>query len=226
VGNVAVNFLSPESLLAAFGLFGVLVIIFAETGLLIGCFLPGDSLLFLAGFAASSAAVKKFDFQLPIEGLLIGAPLCAIAGAQLGHWLGVKIGPRLFNRPESRVFKREYVDSAEHYFTKFGPAKAVIIARFIPFVRTFLNPLAGILHMPARTFLLWNVVGAIIWTDGVIYLGYSLGDYIGDSIDKYLLPGIALVILISLAPIMVEILKGRREARARRAAADRVSDIV
>ncbi len=210
------NFMSPESLIAAFGLIGILLIIFAETGLLIGFFLPGDSLLFLAGVAASGAAAEVADVQLPIAGLLIGAPICAVLGAQLGHWLGARFGPRLFSRTESRLFKQEYVDKAEHYFHKFGPAKAVILARFIPIVRTFLNPVAGVLRMPARTFLVWNVIGALVWTESIILLGYALGDSLAASIDTYLLPGIAVIVLISVIPIGVEILRERRQGRTPR----------
>jgi membrane-associated protein len=205
----AVNFLSPESLIETFGLIGILLIIFAETGLLIGFFLPGDSLLFLAGVAASGAAAEVTGVQLPIGWLLIGAPICAIAGAQVGHLIGAKVGPHLFSRPDSRLFKREYVEKAEHYFEKFGPPKAVILARFIPIVRTFLNPLAGALEMPARTFFVWNVIGGLIWTVGIILTGYLLGDQLAGSIDTYLLPGIAVIVLISVLPIALEMRSGR-----------------
>src|SRR3712207_5247409 len=115
----------------------------------------------------------------------------------------------MFDRPDSRLFKREYVEKAEYYFEKFGPAKAVVLARFIPIVRTFLNPVAGTLGMPARKFLLWNVVGAILWTDGLMIVGYALAkqiyDAIGDKIDRYILPVVALIVLISVLPILIEI---------------------
>jgi len=210
VTTLAVNFLSPDSLIATFGLIGVLLIIFAETGLLIGFFLPGDSLLFLAGVAASGAAAEVAGAQLPIGWLLIGAPICAIAGAQVGHLIGARVGPHLFNRPDSRVFKREYVEKAEYYFEKFGPPKAVVLARFIPIVRTFLNPVAGVLEMPARTFFVWNVVGGLIWTESIILLGYLLGDQLAGSIDRYVLPGIAVIVAISVLPIVLEVLRSRR----------------
>ena len=130
----------------------------------------------------------------------------------------------MFERPDSRLFKREYVDKAEYYFEKFGPAKAVVLARFIPIVRTFLNPVAGTLGMPARKFLLWNIVGAILWTDGVLLLGYLLAqqiyDAIGDKIDHYILPVVALIVLISVLPILIEIIRERRaKKRAPRAEA-------
>jgi membrane-associated protein len=216
VDILALNPLDPQELLQTFGLLGVFAILFAETGLLVGFFFPGDSLLFLAGVAASAVADSIFGngTRLPLAGLLIGAPICAILGAQVGHLLGARYGRRIFERPDSRFFKREYVQKAEYYFVKFGPAKAVVLARFIPIVRTFLNPVAGTLGMPARKFLLWNIVGAVLWTDGVLLVGYLLArqiyDAIGDSIDHYILPVVALIVLISVLPILIEILRERR----------------
>lgn len=214
--ELAINPLDPKDLLHTFGLVGVWAILFAETGLLVGFFFPGDSLLFLAGVAATPVADAIFGggTRLSLTGLLIGAPICAIAGAQLGHWLGARYGRRMFDKPNSRLFKQEYVDKAEYYFEKFGPAKAVVLARFIPIVRTFLNPVAGVLGMPARKFLLWNVVGAILWTDGIILAGYLLADRIyaaiGTHIDRYILPFVALIVLISVLPILIEIIRDRR----------------
>jgi membrane-associated protein len=223
--QLAFNPLDPKDLLQTFGLIGVWAILFAETGLLIGFFFPGDSLLFLAGVAASPVADSIFGdgTRISLAGLLIGAPVFAILGAQLGHLLGARYGRRMFDRPDSRLFKREYVQKAEYYFGKFGPAKAVVLARFIPIVRTFLNPVAGMLGMPARKFLLWNIVGAVLWTDGVLLIGYLLAkqiyDAIGDNIDHYILPVVALVVLISVLPIFIEILRERR-SKKKLAAAD------
>jgi membrane-associated protein len=218
--GLALNPLDPKSLLETFGLIGVWAIIFAETGLLIGFFFPGDSLLFLAGVAASPVAEVIFGngTRLNLIALLIGAPVCAIAGAQLGHHLGARFGPRMFNRPDSRLFKREYVEKAEFYFSKYGPPKAVVLARFIPIVRTFLNPVAGVLGMPGRKFLLWNLIGGLIWTDGIILGGYFLAAQIikvinPADIDKYILPVVALIVLISVIPIIIEILRDRRHRR-------------
>jgi membrane-associated protein len=221
--HLAFNPIDPTDWLNLFGEFalvGVLAILFAETGLLIGFFFPGDSLLFLAGVAASPVADHLLGegVRIPIVPLLIGAPICAIAGAQLGHFLGAKYGRKMFERPNSRFFKREYVDKAEYYFNKFGPAKAVVLARFIPIVRTFLNPVAGVLEMPARTFFLWNVVGAILWTDGILLAGYLLADQITEvmepeDVDKYILPVVFVIVLISILPILIEIIRGRREKR-------------
>ncbi len=221
---LALNPLDARELLSTFGLVGVWVILFAETGLLVGFFFPGDSLLFLAGVAASSVAETIFGdgTRLSVAGLLIGAPICAIAGAQLGHYLGARYGRRMFDRPDSRFFKREYVDKAEYYFNKFGPAKAVVLARFIPIVRTFLNPVAGVLEMPARQFLLWNAVGGVIWTDGIILGGYFLARQIIDvippeKIDTYIVPAVLVIVLISVLPIFIEVWRDRRARRRARA---------
>jgi membrane-associated protein len=222
--QLALNPMDPKDLLQTFGLFGVWAILFAETGLLVGFFFPGDSLLFLAGVAASPVADSIFGdgTRVSLAGLLIGAPLCAILGAQLGHLLGARYGRRMFDKPDSKLFKREYVEKAEYYFEKFGPAKAVVLARFIPIVRTFLNPVAGTLGMPARQFLIWNIVGGVLWTDGILLIGYLLArqiyEAIGDKIDHYILPVVALIVLISVLPIVVEMLRERRAKK--RAAAD------
>jgi membrane-associated protein len=214
--QLAVNLLDAKSLIASVGAFGLLAIIFAETGLLVGFFFPGDSLLILGGVAASSAAssVLGEGARMPIAVLLIGAPLCAVAGAQLGHLLGARVGPRMFDKPNSKIFRREHVLKAEEYFEKFGPAKAVVMARFIPIVRTFLNPVAGTLEMPARTFFVWNVVGGVLWTESMLLIGYFFGDALAPVIDKYLLPAMALIILISVPPILVEGLRERRKKAA------------
>jgi membrane-associated protein len=225
--QLAFNPLNAKDLLHTFGLFGVWAIMFAETGLLVGFFFPGDSLLFLAGVAASPVADSIFGegTRISYVALLIGAPIFAILGAQLGHWLGARYGRRMFERPDSKIFKREYVEKAEHYFEKFGPAKAVVLARFIPIVRTFLNPVAGALGMPAGKFLLWNVVGGILWTDGVLIIGHSLAQQIynaiGDKIDHYILPVVAVIVLISILPILIEIIRDRR---AKKRGADPASD--
>jgi membrane-associated protein len=214
---LAVNVLDASALLATFGLIGVLAIIFAETGLLIGFFFPGDSLLFLAGVAASPFVGQVLPNVQPLSiwALAIAAPICAIAGAQLGHYLGVRFGRRMFDRPNSRLFKPEYVEKAEYYFNKFGPAKAVILARFIPIVRTFLNPVAGMLEMPARRFFVYNVIGGVLWTDGVLLVGYGLAKQLSHipNVDRYILPAVLLIVLISISPILVEIVRGWRARR-------------
>jgi membrane-associated protein len=213
------NPLSPSWLIQTFGTVGVLAILFAETGLLVGFFLPGDSLLFLAGMAASPIAAQVVGVSLPLPVLLIAAPVSAAAGAQLGHYLGARYGRRLFQRPKSRFFRPEYVDRAERYFIRFGPAKAIILARFIAIVRTVLNPVAGAVGVPARKFLLYNVIGAVLWTDGVLLAGYIVARTLGASVDPatvdtYVLPLIALIIVVSLIPIVIEIVKARRTSSA------------
>jgi membrane-associated protein len=211
--TLALNVLDAKALISQLGTYGLLAIIFAETGLLIGFFLPGDSLLVLAGVAASSAGLKTIGVQMPIGVLLVCAPLCAIAGAQLGHLLGAKGGARLFNRPDSRLFRREHVEKAEAYFVKFGPAKAVLMARFIPVVRTFLNPVAGTLEMPARQFFVWNVIGGVAWTETMLLLGYNFGAALAPVIDTYLIPAMALIVLLSISPILLELVRERNRRK-------------
>ncbi|MEO3886790.1 DedA family protein [Nonomuraea sp. B5E05] len=209
------NLLDPTwwlTILGAFATVGVLAIIFAETGLLLGFFLPGDSLLVAAGIFSSAAVAQGMGITpLSLPVLLIGTPLCAVAGAQLGHFLGARFGRRMFDKPDSRLFKREHVLRAEEFFEKFGPAKAVVLARFVPIVRTFMNPVAGVLEMPAKRFLVWNVIGGIVWTEGLILLGNALGREVDPKqIDKYILPGVFLIVFISIIPIIVEVIKKRR----------------
>jgi membrane-associated protein len=212
------SLLDPKDLIQSFGLFGIWVIIFAETGLLIGFFFPGDSLIFLGGVAASPVAAQVVGTKLSLPALLIVTPLVAIAGAQLGHFLGARYGRKMFQRPNSRLFKQEYVDKAEKFFNRFGAAKAIVLSRFTPIIRTFMNPIAGVLEVPARTFFVWNVVVSIIWTDGILLVGWSLAKQIlnlipASKIDTYLLPVIALIVLISLIPVFIEFLRGRRQKR-------------
>ncbi|MBF8192710.1 DedA family protein [Nonomuraea sp. K274] len=212
------NLLDPTwwlTILGAFATVGVLAIIFAETGLLLGFFLPGDSLLVAAGiFSSASVAAGMEITPLSLPVLLIGTPLCAIAGAQLGHLLGARFGRRLFDKPDSRLFKKEHVIRAEEFFEKFGPAKAVVLARFVPIVRTFMNPVAGVLEMPAKRFFVWNCIGGVVWTEGLLLVGHFLGGQVDPKqIDKYILPGVFLIVLISLIPIFVEVVKNRRAGK-------------
>jgi membrane-associated protein len=213
VDLLALNPLDPTDWLNLFGTFaalGVIAIIFAETGLLIGCVLPGDSLLFTAGILTAVGELNGVPFQkLSLPFLLIAGPLAAIVGAQTGHFLGQRYGRKLFERPNSKIFKAEWVEKAEHYFNKFGPEKAVVIARFIPIVRTFLNPLAGMLGMDPKKFLIWNTIGGIIWTDTLFLLGHYLGDKV-PHIDRYIIPGVVVILIISVIPIIREVMKGRK----------------
>jgi membrane-associated protein len=201
------NLFDAHSIVTTLGLFGVFAIIFAETGLLIGLFFPGDSLLFIAGLAASSSAEKILGTHLPVEPLLFGAPIAAILGSQLGHWIGSTVGRKYFDRPDGRFFNQKRVQTTEKWLTKYGTGKALILSRYIPFIRTLINPLAGIVHIPARKFFIYNVIGAIIWTESVIGIGIFLGDKISGSVDRYLLPIIALIIAVSLIPVVIEIIR-------------------
>ncbi len=204
----------PNSIVADLGLIGILAILFAETGLLVGLAFPGDSLLFIAGLAASGSAAELLGgVQLSPPALFIGAPIAAIVGSQIGHLIGAKYGRKLFDRKEGRFFTQARVASTEKWLLKYGIGKAIILARFVPFIRTLINPMCGVVGIPARKFFIWNVIGAIIWTDGVIALGYVLGNKLEGSVDKYLLPIIGLIILVSLAPIVMEII---REVRTKR----------
>lgn len=208
------NLLDAHSIIADLGLAGVLAILFAETGLLIGLVFPGDSLLFIAGVAASgsgAALLNGVSFSYPA--LLIGAPLAAIAGSQFGHFLGATYGRKFFDRPDGRIFNRAQVMKTEKWLKKYGTGKAIILARYVPVVRTLINPLCGIVRIKSSEFLVWNVIGAILWTDGVITLGYILGEKLKGSIDTYLLPIIGLIIFISLLPVFLEII---REMRTRK----------
>ena len=215
--NAALGPLDPKHLIG-FGVVVIIAIIFAETGLLIGFLLPGDSLIFLAGVAASGAAADTFGGEkLPLMPLLIGMPIAAITGAQLGHWLGERYGTRLFHRADARFFRMEYVERANHYFERFGPAKAVVLARFIPIVRTFLNPVAGTLGMDRKVFFVWNVIGGVLWTVGILLVGYFLGGVLPENIDAFILPAVAVIVLISMIPIFHEVQKTRKENRAKRA---------
>ncbi|TDC66006.1 DedA family protein [Actinomadura sp. GC306] len=205
------EWLHPTAWLQLFGTFatiGVIAIIFAETGLLFGCLLPGDSLLFTAGILTAVSTVNGQEFQpLSLTWLMIGGPIAAIAGAQTGHWLGERYGRRLFDRPDSRIFRQEWVEKAEYYFNRFGPAKAVVLARFIPIVRTFLNPLAGMLGMDRKKFFIWNTIGGVLWTESLFLLGHFLGANVPE-IESYILPGVVVIVVLSLIPIIREVMKG------------------
>lgn len=205
----AVNILDPHSLLSTFGPIGVGVVLFAETGLLIGFFLPGDSLLFTAGVLAAAPATASV--HLPLGAVMLSAAIGACLGAQTGYWIGRRVGPPLFER-SSRKRLRDGRDRAAAYLTRYGPGKAIVLARFVPIVRTVLNPLAGIAGVPQRTFTLWQVAGGLFWSVGVVIAGYELGSHIS-NVDHYLLPIIALIIAVSLTPIGLELIRGRRANR-------------
>ncbi|MFC1403655.1 MULTISPECIES: DedA family protein [Streptacidiphilus] len=207
--NLAVNPLDANSLLASFGAIGIAVVLFAETGLLVGFFLPGDSLLFTAGLLCTTS---KNGVHLNLAEVLVAAVVGALVGAQVGYVIGAKGGKALLARSSNKHLQRGAV-RAEEILAKYGYAKAIVLARFIPVVRTVLNPMAGALNVPVRTFTLWQVVGGLLWSVGVTMAGYGLGNTI-PSIDKYLLPIIALIVVVSLIPIALELLRSRRDAKA------------
>jgi membrane-associated protein len=205
---------SPTDFLNFFGALaplGVFLILFAETGLLVGIVLPGDSLLFTAGLLS---AINKHngDVHLNLFAVVVCAFLGAALGAQTGYLIGRKAGPRLFAREDSRFFKKSHVERTRTYLDKYGEGKAVVLARFVPVVRTLMNPLAGVAETDARVFAIANVIGALLWGVGVTVAGYFLGKSI-PNVDRYLLPIIAVVVVLSLIPVALEVRKARREKR-------------
>ncbi|MDH6134447.1 membrane-associated protein [Kitasatospora sp. MAA4] len=207
---LAVNVLDASSLLSAFGALGIAVVLFAETGLLVGFFLPGDSLLFTAGLLCVPGAMS--GPQLHLWQVIPAALVGALAGAQVGYVIGARGGRPLLQRSKRRSLQHG-VERAEEILAKYGYGKAIVLARFIPVVRTVLNPLAGVLEVPVRTFTFWQVLGGTIWSVGVVMAGYGLGSTV-PSIDTYLLPIIGLVVVVSVIPIALELLRARKAARA------------
>jgi membrane-associated protein len=185
-----------------FGLFGI---IFAETGLLLGFFLPGDSLLITAGIVAAEGYIK-----LPLTMLV--CTLGAIIGDSTGYWIGRKVGPLVFNRPENRFLNPKHIERAKGYFDKYG-AMTFIIARFIPIVRTITPTMAGVSRIPYPTFIIYSVVAAIIWGCGLPLAGFLLGKSI-PGLEKYILFVIGGVIVVSFIPVIREFLKHRQESSA------------
>ncbi|WP_329599878.1 DedA family protein [Streptomyces pseudovenezuelae] len=211
--QLAVNLLSAQSLLAAFGVLGVGAVLFAETGLLIGFFLPGDSLLFTAGLLCTGSG--QHGVKLSLAPLLVAAAVGALAGAQCGYLLGRKAGGALLARNRS-VRLHEGAARAEELLERYGHAKAIVLARFVPVVRTVLNPMAGALGVPARTFTVWQVVGGLVWSLGLVLGGYALGSSI-PNVDRYLLPLVAVIVALSLIPLAAELYRSRRAAKAKEA---------
>ncbi len=207
--EIALNPLSSTSLLASLGALGVFVALFAETGLLIGFFLPGDSLLFTAGLLCAGSSTSKTHLSLPL--VLLAAAGGALIGAQTGFIIGRKGGRPLLERSSNR-FLRKGAERSQQLLSRYGYGKAIVLARFIPFVRTVLNPMVGALEMPAKAFTIWQVVGGLLWSVGVTMLGYGLGSTIG-NIEAYLLPIIAVIVVLSLIPLIVELVRQKKAAR-------------
>lgn len=198
------SWLDPDYLIPTFGLIGILVIVFAESGLLIGFFLPGDSLLFTAGLLVATDQYLHYPLWLVCTLIVISAVL----GDQAGYLFGRKVGPSLFRRPDSKLFKQENVQKAHEFFEKHGP-KSLVLARFVPIVRTFTPIIAGVSEMRYRSFLTFNVIGGVLWGAGVTLLGAVLGQFavVRDNIDAILI----LIVLISVTPIAIEYLRARRK---------------
>ncbi|MFE6699239.1 DedA family protein [Streptomyces sp. NPDC057718] len=205
--QAAVNLLDAQSLLATFGTLGIAAVMFAETGLLIGFFLPGDSLLFTAGLLSSGGSAAA-PGHLSLPWVLAASATGALAGAQTGYLLGRRAGPALLARTKSRKITDGAARAAD-ILNRYGHAKAIVLARFLPIVRTVLNPLAGVLAVPARTFALWQVLGGLVWTVGLVLAGYALGASV-PNVDHYLLPIIAAIVLLSLIPVARELMRSRR----------------
>ncbi len=199
--------LNVEDLLSKGGLLVLGAIVFAESGLLIGFFLPGDSLLFIAGFLASSTGNNILP---PLPWVILVSASMAIIGDQVGYFIGKKIGPALFDRPKSRLFNPQHVVKAQKFFDKYGP-RTIVLARFVPIVRTFAPVLAGVGKMDYKTFVRFNIVGGLLWGAGLPFLGYFLGqiDVVKDNIEI----AVIVIVAISLLPVVYEVVGHWRTIR-------------
>ena len=183
------------------GYLGLFIIVFAESGLFFGFFFPGDSLLFTAGLLASQG-------YFSITYLVILLAIAAISGDSVGYWFGKKVGPRIFTREDSFFFHKKHIERAHEFYTKYGP-RALVLARFVPVVRTFVPIVAGVGEMHYPTFLRYNIIGGLLWSVGVSLLGYFLGATV-PNIEEYLLPIIIVIILLSVLPVVFDLLRARR----------------
>ena len=179
-----------------------------ETGLLIGLVFPGGEVVFLAGIAASASGAQLLGgAKLSTPLLFLLAPVAAIVGGEVGYWFGKKYGRKFFDRPESRFFNQKMVATIEKWLLKYGPRKALVFGRFIPFARTLINPVCGVVQLERKVFSTWNAVGAIIWTQVAMGIGYFLGDVLSGS-GNYLIVGVTgLVVLVTLIPMVPEIFR-------------------
>ncbi|MEI7539780.1 MAG: VTT domain-containing protein [Candidatus Saccharibacteria bacterium] len=192
----------------------VAIIIFAENGLLIGFFFPGDSLLFTLGFLVQGTT--NFKLGLNIGVVILVLFIAATIGSSVGYMFGRKLGPRLFKKPNSLLFRQENVQKAQDFYDKYG-GKTIIIARFVPIVRTFVPLIAGIAKMEYKTFMVFNLVGGALWIGIVVSLGYFLGKLltaIGVDIDVVLLPIVALILIASISPALYHLLKDKKQRQA------------
>jgi membrane-associated protein len=198
------GFLDPSHLIDTFGLIGIMAILFAECGLLVGFFLPGDSLLFTAGLLVAGGRIA------PLWVVLLLLPVAAIAGNLVGWWMGRKAGPAVFDRPDSRLFRAEYVHRARAFFDRNG-ARTIVLARFVPVVRTFVSVMSGVARTEFRRFAVLSAIGGIVWTTVVTMLGYWLGQVavVRDHVELFIVG----IVALSLLPVGFEVLRNRRESR-------------
>jgi len=203
------QFLDPKFLIASFGLAGVIAIIFMETGCFFGFFFPGDSLLFTAGLLASQGLLGGGP-ALGLTLLFFGSFVAAVLGDSVGYAFGKRVGPAIFSKEDSFFFKKAHISKAQHFYEEHGK-KTVILARFIPVIRTFAPIVAGIGNMRYRDFISFNVIGGLFWTALLIGLGFGFGRIIPDP-DRYLLPAVAIIIIVSILPAIRQILKKREGA--------------
>ena len=197
-----------SAVVSTLGLIGVLGIIFMETGLLIGLVFPGGEVVCLAGMAASSAGADVLgDAKLSTPLLFATAPIAAIVGGEVGYWFGRKYGRKFFERPDTRFFNQNMVRRVEKLLAQYGPRKALVFGRFIPFARTLLNPTCGVVLLDRKLFSTWNAIGAVIWTQVAIGIGYLLGDALGDKANSYLYLAVGVIVLITLIPMVYGLFK-------------------
>ena len=200
--NISTLF-DASAVVSTLGLIGVLGIIFMETGLLIGLVFPGGEVVFLAGMAASSAGADVLgDAKLSAPLLFLTAPIAAIVGGEVGYWFGRKYGRKFFERPDTRFFNQNMVRRVEKLLAQYGPRKALVFGRFIPFARTLLNPTCGVVLLERKLFSTWNAIGAIIWTQVAIGVGYFLGEALGDKARSYMYLIVAGIVLVTLIPVV------------------------
>ncbi len=205
--NITSALSSNYALVIAFG------VLFLETGLPLIIGLPGDTLLISGGLFAAGIGVPAGAHHFSITELAIGAPIAAIIGSQMGHFLGWHFGRKAFSRAESKFFNAEKLNSAERYLAKYGHGKAIVLGRFVPVVRGLVNPVSGMVRIPFKEFAFWNVVGALIWTQVLIWGGYGVGKQFADTISKYLTYIILTIAIVTILPLALEIFKEWRSRK-------------
>lgn len=198
-------FTDPKIIIQTLGLLGVIAIIFLETGAFFGFFFPGDSLLFTAGFLVSQDFFSANTY-VSLTILLIGTFVAAVIGDSVGYAFGKKVGPSIFSKEDSLFFNKKHILKAEDFYKKYGK-KTIILARFVPIVRTFAPIVAGIGKMEYKTFISFNIIGGFLWTWVMIWLGFGLGSLIPNP-DKYVLPIVIVIIIVSFLPAIREVWKG------------------